>query len=92
MTDTERRIREILTARFAPDTLEVADDSARHAGHAGIEGREGGGTHVNVRIVAAAFDGVGRVERHRMVNDALAAEFDRGLHALSIVAQAPGEA
>ena len=52
----------------------------------------GGGTHFNVRIIAKAFEGMGRVARHRAVNETLADEFALGLHALSIVAQTPGEA
>ncbi len=90
MTDRERRIRTILTETFAPVRLEVVDDSARHAGHAGAA--PGGGTHFNVAIVSGAFEGLSRVERHRRVNTALKAEFDGGLHALAIVAKAPGEA
>ena len=91
MTETERRIREALSERFTPKDLEVVDDSARHAGHAGA-GDGTGGTHFNVRIVSDAFSGLSRVERHRAVNEALAGEFDAGLHALAIVAQTPEEA
>lgn len=90
MTSAETRIRAALTARFSPTELEVVDDSARHAGHAGAS--PGGGSHFNVRVVATAFNDLSRVERHRQVNDALADEFARGLHALSIIAKAPGEA
>jgi len=90
MTSAETRIRAALQARFSPAELEVVDDSARHAGHAGAS--PGGGSHFNVRVVATAFNDLSRVERHRQVNDALADEFARGLHALSIIAKAPGEA
>lgn len=86
----DRAIRESLEKAFAPTLLEVEDDSARHAGHAGAA--PGGGTHFNVRVVSAAFIGRSLVERHRMVNDALAEEFATGLHALSIVAKTPDEA
>jgi len=79
----EARLREV----FAPAALEVDDDSARHAGHAGA--REGGQTHYRVRIVSARFAGVGRVARHRLVFDALKSEFADGLHALNIEASAP---
>ena len=82
-------IRDKLTAAFQPERLEVIDDSARHAGHAGA--REGGESHFNVVIVAEAFQGLSRVERHRQVNAAVRAAFDGGLHALSIRALAPGE-
>lgn len=95
MTEAEKRIRALLEARFAPSELDVVDDSARHAGHAGAKpnlGEGGGGTHFNVRLVAEAFAGLSRVARHRLVNEALADEFARGLHALSIVAKAPEEA
>lgn len=89
MTERERRIRTILAETFAPARLEVVDDSARHAGHAGAA--PGGGTHFNVAIVSSAFEGLSRVERHRLVNAALKAEFDGGLHALAVVAKAPAE-
>ena len=91
MTETERRIREALSERFTPQVLDVVNDSARHAGHAGA-GDGGGGTHFNVRIVSDAFAGMSRVERHRAVNAAVADAFDAGLHAFSIVAQTPEEA
>jgi BolA protein len=90
MTERERRIRTILAETFAPVRLEVVDDSARHAGHAGAA--PGGGTHFNVAIVSAAFEGLSRVERHRRVNAALKSEFESGLHALAVVAKTPGEA
>jgi BolA protein len=89
MTGRERRIRDILNERFQPEALEVKDDSALHAGHAGAA--PGGETHFSVRIVAEAFAGLSRVERHRKVNEALADELASGLHALAIVAKAPGE-
>ncbi|WP_233245820.1 BolA family protein [Marinicauda salina] len=90
MTETTHRIEQALKAAFAPEALSVVDDSARHAGHAGNpHGR--GGTHFVVEIVADAFAGKSRVERHRLVNAALADEFEAGLHALSVTAKAPGE-
>jgi BolA protein len=78
-----------LTAAFAPDHLEIDDDSARHAGHAGS--RPGGESHFNVVIRSAAFEGVGRVARQRMVYAALADELAGPVHALSVKALAPGE-
>ena len=81
----EKRLREA----FAPESLTVTDESHLHAGHSGW--REGGGTHIRVAIVAAAFEGQTRVMRHRAVNEALAPELDAGLHALAIDARAPGE-
>ena len=81
------RIRGRLTEAFAPTELQVIDESDRHKGHAGA--RPGGETHFRVRIIAEAFRGKGRVETHRLVNAALAAEFAAGLHALAIEAKAP---
>lgn len=81
------RIEAALDAALSPSVLEVIDDSARHSGHSGA--RAGGETHYNVRIVSPVFAGQGRVARHRMVNDALQAEFDSGLHALSLDLKAP---
>src|SRR5579871_2800486 len=83
-------IREKLEHAFAPERLEVVDDSARHAGHAGA--RQGGESHFNVVIEAAAFEGVSRVQRQRMVYAALAEELAGPVHALSVKALAPGEA
>jgi len=78
-----------LTRAFAPAELEVTDDSERHRGHSGY--REGGETHFSVRIVAAAFAGKSRIERHRMVHEALAEELSGGIHALALSALAPRE-
>jgi BolA family transcriptional regulator, general stress-responsive regulator len=78
-----------LTAAFAPQSLRVEDESHRHEGHAGH--RPGGETHFTVYIVAAAFEGKSRIERHRLVNQALAAELAGRVHALAIHASAPGE-
>lgn len=83
------RIEATLTGRFAPIRLDIQDDSARHAGHAGAQA--GGQTHYSVTIVSSAFQGVSRVERSRMVHAALASEFSDGLHALSLTIRAPLE-
>ncbi len=83
------RIREKLEQALAPAAVEVTDDSARHAGHAGSA--PGGETHFNVKVVSAAFAGQGRVARHRLVNGLLAEEFGKGLHALQLTLLAPGE-
>jgi BolA protein len=82
-------IRDKLTAAFQPERLEVVDDSARHAGHAGA--REGGESHFNVVIVAASFKGQGRIQRQRAVYTALSEELAGPVHALSVKAFAPGE-
>ncbi len=86
---TRDRITEKLAAAFAPIRLEVEDESHRHAGHAGS--RPGGETHSRVYIVSEAFRGKSRIERHRMVNTALAQELAGGVHALAIHASAPDE-
>ena len=75
--------------RLRPTSLAVEDESHQHIGHAGW--RDGGETHFRINVVSPAFEGKSRVERHRMVNAALAEAFDRGLHALAIQAKAPGE-
>ena len=87
---TKDIIAEKLTEAFAPERLEVIDESHRHAGHAGA--RPGGETHYSVYIVSPAFQGKSRIERHRMVNATLASELAGGVHALAIRAAAPGEA
>ncbi len=78
-----------LSKAFAPQSLDVVDESHQHAGHAGH--RPGGETHFRVTIVAEAFRGMSRIERHRMINAILAAELAGGVHALAIHASAPGE-
>lgn len=79
----------LLRQQFAPSVLHIVDDSAKHAGHAGA--REGGETHYSVLIVSDRFAGLGRVARHRLVNESLAPEFGSGLHALALTLKAPGE-
>jgi BolA protein len=82
-------IAEKLNRAFAPESLDVVDESDRHRGHAGY--RLGGESHFRIYIVAQAFKGKSRLERHRMINAALAAELAGGVHALAIHAAAPGE-
>ncbi|MEQ1929214.1 MAG: BolA family protein [Parvularculaceae bacterium] len=83
------RIRGKLEAAFAPDALELIDDSARHLGHAGA--RPGGESHFRLTIVARAFAGMARVERQRAVMGVLKDEMAGPVHALNISALAPGE-
>jgi BolA protein len=83
------RIRAALEAALAPVALEVVDDSARHAGHAGA--RDGRG-HFNVEVVSTAFQGMGSLARHRAVYAALGEMMATDIHALSIRALTPGEA
>lgn len=78
-----------LQEAFTPESLQVVDESHLHEGHAGH--RPGGETHFHVYIVSDAFKGKSRVERHRMINSALAAELAGSVHALAIHAKAPGE-
>ena len=75
-------MREKLTAAFAPASLEVIDESDQHRGHSGS--REGGETHFRVRIAAAAFDGMSRIDRQRAINRALAEELAGPVHALAL--------
>jgi BolA protein len=82
-------ITEKLTKAFAPQSLDVIDESHLHAGHAGH--RPGGESHFRVHIVSEAFRGKSRLTRHRMVNETLAGELASGVHALAIHASAPGE-
>lgn len=83
-------IEQKLTAAFTPQSLKVVDEShlhdPSHPGH-----RPEGETHYRVYIVAEAFKGKSRVDRHRLINTALAAELAGTVHALAIHANAPGE-
>ena len=85
----KKLITEKLSAAFAPQSLDVIDESHLHAGHAGH--RPGGETHYRVHIVSEAFRGKSRVDRHRMVNQTLSGELASTVHALAINARAPGE-
>lgn len=78
-----------LREAFAPESLDVTDESHMHEGHAGH--RPGGETHFKVYIVSHAFKGKSRIDRHRMINATLAGELAGSVHALAITAQAPGE-
>jgi BolA protein len=81
------QLRAALEQALMPRSLEIIDDSARHAGHAGA--RAGG--HYRVTLVAEAFRGRSRLERHRLVYDAVAPLMQDGVHALNIVARTPDE-
>ena len=82
-------IERLLTAAFAPTSLAVINDSARHHGHSGDDGS--GESHFTVEIESAAFAGLSRLERQRMVNRALGDIPGARVHALAIRASAPGE-
>src|ERR1700712_1420039 len=92
MSDQPRRadrIHALIAAALTPSLLEVHDDSAQHAGHAGAA--PGGQTHYSVLVVSDRFVGQNRVARHRMVNAALHGEFTQGLHALALTLRTPDE-
>lgn len=80
---TAEALHQRLAELLAPTVLEVLDESAAHAGHAGADG-SGYGTHFRVRIASPMFTGRTRVARHRLVYDALQDFVDTGLHALAI--------
>jgi BolA protein len=81
-------IRSRLEQAFAPDELDIVDDSHRHAGHAGAKDGRG---HFNVRIVSRRFTGAKTLERHRMVYAALGSLMQTDIHALSVDARSPDE-
>lgn len=83
------RIERTLREALAPQRLEIADDSHRHAGHAGA--RPEGETHYRVLVVSKRFEGLSRVDRQRLVNEALRGEFEGGLHALQLATKTPAE-
>jgi BolA protein len=81
-------IRERLTTALAPESLDIVDESHKHAGH---EGAKRGGRHFVVTIVADAFNSKKPLERHRMVYNALGEAMNKDIHALSIKAYATDE-
>ncbi|MCL4799371.1 MAG: BolA/IbaG family iron-sulfur metabolism protein [Burkholderiales bacterium] len=83
----EATIRSRLAA-LAPERLELEDESALHAGHAGAQG---GGKHFRLTLVSERFRGKSTLARHRLVYEALGPLMERDIHALAIRAYAPGE-
>lgn len=81
-------IKERLQTALSPQSMEVIDESAQHAGHAGAKS---GGGHYALTIVAQRFTGHNLVQRHRMIYDALGDAMHKDIHALSIRAYAPDE-
>jgi stress-induced morphogen len=81
----QRRIEDKLRLRLAPDALVVENESSKHNVPRGSE------THFKVTVVSQAFEGMGRVDRHRLVHDALAEELKGGVHALTITPRTPNE-
>jgi BolA family transcriptional regulator, general stress-responsive regulator len=85
----EAIIREKLLGSFQPTRLEVINESHLHAGHRGSPGT--GESHFRVLMVSAQFAGKSRLQRHRLVNEALAAELAGKVHALALELRAPDE-
>lgn len=85
---TVERLRERLQA-LQPQSIEIDDESAMHAGH---EGARSGGGHYRLRLVSRRFEGLSRLARHRLVYDSLGQMMQREVHALSLVLQTPEEA
>jgi BolA protein len=83
------RIREAIESALEPDRLDIEDESHRHAGHAGA--RPGGETHYNVTVVSSGFAEMSRIDRQRRVYALLEADFEGGLHALTVRALTPAE-
>ncbi len=81
MEGTRERIERILRRRFDPVHLELRDDSARHAGHAGAAA---GGGHFEALIVSRVFEGLALLEQHRLVNEALGDLIGKEIHALTL--------
>jgi BolA protein len=84
---TVERVRALVQDALRPQELEIRDDSAAHAGHAGA----GGGGHFRLHIVSERFVGLSRLERHRLVHSLLAELLDSRIHALALKTDAPGE-
>ncbi len=89
MTARIETIKQLLTGEFEPTSLNIVDDSAKHAGHAGV--REHGGGHFQVLIVSIKFTDVNTVKRHQMVYKTLESMMHTEIHALSIKALTPDE-
>lgn len=85
----ERDIHDKLTKALKPERLDVINESELHAGHRDAPGT--GQSHFRIVVVSEMLRGKSRIDRHRLINETLAAEFKRGVHALAIKAYAPGE-
>ena len=88
MSERPDKIEAKLRAALSPESLELVDDSHKHAGHAGAKG---GGGHFDLTIVSEQFAGLNTVGRHRLIYTALADMMPAEIHALSIKAYAPDE-
>jgi BolA protein len=85
---TKDRIVEVLCQTLKTTEVEVEDESALHVGHVGAAS---GGGHYHVKVVSPLFEGKSRVERHRMVYEALAIEMRQAIHALALTTLAPSQ-
>lgn len=85
----DKEIKQVITHDFAPDHLEVINESHKHKGHAGDDGS--GETHYKLIVVTGKFSGKSRIERHKEVNKSVGTLFDKGLHALSLKLYTPEE-
>lgn len=85
---TSNLIKSLLTDALSPDSLEIADNSEAHAGHAGTQS---GGGHYHVRVIANAFEGKSLVQRHQLIYKALGDLMKHEIHALGIEAFTPTE-
>lgn len=86
---TAQRIKEKLMVALEPERLDVINESDMHAGHRSSPGT--GESHFRVLIVSPRFAGKSRIERHRLVNEALKGEVGGNVHALALATYAPGE-
>lgn len=84
-----QEMRQLLNAAFAPTALDIVNDSATHRGHSGDDGS--GESHFTIVIESAAFAGISRLQRQRMVNAALGDIPGNRVHAVAVKARAPGE-
>jgi len=89
MSSVKQQIEDRLTQALSPQSLIITDDSALHAGHSAQA--QAGESHFTVEIVSSAFEGQNRVQRHRLVNQALGELMKAQVHALAIKAKAPSE-
>ena len=87
MSTRQTKLRDALVNGFPEASIEIEDDSARHAGHASA----GGGGHFNVNVIWPGFEGLNRVARHRAVYAAAGDLMQTEIHALAVVAQTPEE-
>lgn len=86
--ETQDKIRQKMTEQLGAEEIDIVDESWKHAGHAGAAG---GGGHFILRVVSRQFEGISRLNRNRMVFQALTQEMQGEIHALSVSALTPDE-